>query len=163
MDTSTDSVTQTRLMQKYQERLTPSLWAFGAATVLAPMGALVLAPFDSTLGLIAGTALALVVIIAMATFAPKVSVQGTVLRAGRAHIDAAWLGAPEQLTGEEARNARGVGLDHRAWHLVRSGIDGAVRVPITDPADPAPYWLISTRTPDRLAAAIQNARRDASS
>ncbi|MCB1298372.1 MAG: DUF3093 domain-containing protein [Microthrixaceae bacterium] len=149
-------------MQNYRERLTPSLWAFGAATVLAPMGALVLAPFDSTIGLIAGTALALLVILAMAGFATTISVQGTTLRAGRAHIDAKWLGTPEQLTGEDARNARGVGLDHRAWHVIRSGIDGAVRVPITDPDDPAPYWIISTRTPDRLAAAIQNARRDAS-
>ena len=149
MRTSTDSVTHTRLMQNYQERLTPSLWVFGGATVLAPMGALVLTPIDSTLGLIVGSLLAL-------------AVNGTVFRAGRAQIDAKWLGQPEQLTGEEARAARGVNLDHRAWHLVRSGIDGAVRVPITDPDDPAPYWVISTRTPDRLAAAIENARRDAS-
>ena len=34
-------------------------------------------------------------------------------------------------------------------HLKRS-----VRVEITDPADPAPYWLLSTRHPDRLARAI---------
>lgn len=67
-------------MQNYRERLTPSLWAFGAATVLAPMGALVLAPFDSTIGLIAGTALALLVILAMASFATTISVQGTILR-----------------------------------------------------------------------------------
>ncbi len=162
MRTSTDSVTHTRLMQNYQERLTPSLWVFGGATVLAPMGALVLTPIDSTLGLIVGSLLALAVIVAMATLSAKITVNGTVFRAGRAQIDAKWLGQPEQLTGEEARAARGVNLDHRAWHLVRSGIDGAVRVPITDPDDPAPYWVISTRTPDRLAAAIENARRDAS-
>lgn len=146
----------------YQERLTPSLWVFGGAALLAPMAALTLTPIDSTIGLIAGIALALVVIIAMATLSAKITVKGTTLRAGYAHIDAKWLGETEQLSGEEARAARGVNLDHRAWHMVRSGIDGAVRVQITDPDDPAPYWVISTRTPDRLAAAIDRARRDAS-
>ena len=162
MRTSTDSVTHTRLMQNYKERLTPSLWAFAGATVLAPMGALVLAPFDGVIGLIAGTALALVVILAMALWSAKITVTGTELRAGRAQIDAKWLGEPEQLTGDAARAARGVELDFRSWHVVRSGIDGAVKVPITDPDDPTPYWIISTRTPDRLAAAIERARRDAS-
>ena len=30
-----------------------------------------------------------------------------------------------------------------------------MKVQITDPADPAPYWLISTRHPERLAGAVQ--------
>jgi hypothetical protein len=33
-----------------------------------------------------------------------------------------------------------------------------VRVPILDPADPAPYWVLSTRHPERLAAALEEAR-----
>ena len=30
-----------------------------------------------------------------------------------------------------------------------------VRVPVEDPADPAPYWLVSSRRPDQLAAALR--------
>ena len=33
-----------------------------------------------------------------------------------------------------------------------------VRVPLTDPADPTPYWLVSTRHPARLVAALDAAR-----
>jgi hypothetical protein len=32
-------------------------------------------------------------------------------------------------------------------------------VPLLDAADPAPYWLLSTRTPERLIAAIRGSRR----
>ena len=35
------------------------------------------------------------------------------------------------------------------WALV-------VRVEITDPADPAPYWLVSSRHPDALAGALSS-------
>jgi hypothetical protein len=34
-----------------------------------------------------------------------------------------------------------------------------VRVPITDAADPSPYWPVSTRHPNELAAAINGSRR----
>jgi hypothetical protein len=33
-----------------------------------------------------------------------------------------------------------------------------VRVEVSDAADPVPYWLVSTRRPQRLAAALQAAR-----
>ncbi|WP_292815041.1 DUF3093 family protein [Microbacterium sp.] len=80
------------------------------------------------------------------------------LRAGRAHIDADHLGEPLPLTGDEARQARGPRLDPRSWMLIRGGVEGLVVVPITDEADPVPAWVISTRTPDRLAAAIERGR-----
>ncbi|MGA9746160.1 MAG: DUF3093 family protein, partial [Nocardioides sp.] len=30
----------------------------------------------------------------------------------------------------------------------------SVQVPVDDPGDPAPYWLVSTRHPQRLVAAL---------
>jgi hypothetical protein len=36
----------------------------------------------------------------------------------------------------------------------RPWIGGAVQVVIDDPADPTPYWVVSSRDPVRLAAAI---------
>jgi hypothetical protein len=38
--------------------------------------------------------------------------------------------------------------------MLRPYLSRAVRVEIDDPADPAPYWLLSTRHPERLAAAL---------
>ena len=80
------------------------------------------------------------------------------LRAGRAHIDVALLGEPAIMIGDQARHARGPGLDPRSWHVIRGGIDGVVVTAVTDPDDPTPSWVISSRTPDRLAAAIRVAQ-----
>ena len=44
--------------------------------------------------------------------------------------------------------------DARAFLLLRPYLKRAVRVEITDPADPAPYWLVSSRRPDELAGAL---------
>jgi len=84
----------------------------------------------------------------------RVMVGDGMLRAGRAQIEAGYLGVAESLDPEAARRAAGVEADARAFLLLRPYLKRAVRVRIEDPADPTPYWLISTRDPDRLAAAI---------
>ncbi|MFB7842573.1 DUF3093 domain-containing protein [Microbacterium sp. NPDC056052] len=146
---------------RYRERLAPSLWLFLAAALGGPMLTLVFVPAGSGIALVIGVVATLAIIALMIAGSPSVAVEQDVLRAGRAWIDASWLGEPEIRTGEEARQARGPGLPARGWHLIRGGIDGVVVVPNTDPADPAPSWTISSRTPDRLAAAIDAARASA--
>lgn len=76
------------------------------------------------------------------------------LVAGRARLPLWAVGTIEVLDAEAARRARGPDADPRAYLLLRSYIPGAVRVTVDDPADPVPYWYISTRRPDRLAAAL---------
>ncbi len=44
--------------------------------------------------------------------------------------------------------------DARAYLLVRPYLKRAVRVTVVDPADPTPYWLVGTRHPEALAAAL---------
>lgn len=142
----------------YRERLAPSLWLLVTVAVAGPMVSLVFVPIGSTVALIVGAAVSAVLVLGFVAATPIVSVDGTVLRAGRAHIDVKHLGEPVALTGEDARQARGPGLPARGWHLIRGGIDGIVVVPNIDQDDPADTWTISTRTPDRLAAAIRAAR-----
>ncbi|MDE0545472.1 DUF3093 family protein [Microbacterium sp. C7(2022)] len=139
----------------YRERLGPSLWTVLAAAVVSPMAALVFVAINPTVALAIGAFVAVGVIGAMIAFAPVVSVTDHTLRAGRAHIDVAFTGEPVIARGEDARHARGPGLDHRSWHLIRGGIEPVVIIPIIDPDDPAPAWVISSRTPERLAAALR--------
>lgn len=142
----------------YRERLSPSLWVLVSAAVVGPMAALVLAPFDATLALAVGALVAVAVIALLIARSPVIEVRDGWLRAGRAKIEVRYLGEPDALSGDAARAARGPELDSRSWLLVRPGVDGIVRVPIDDPRDSVPTWLISTRTPDRLSAAIRAAR-----
>ncbi len=143
---------------RYRERLAPSLWLLVTVAVAGPMVSLVFVPIGSTIALVLGAAVSALLVIGFIAATPVVSVEGTELRAGRAHIDVSFLGHPLALTGADARDARGPGLPARGWHLIRGGIDGVVVVPNIDPDDPIDAWTISTRTPDRLAAAIRRAQ-----
>lgn len=142
----------------YRESLSPSLWAMISAAVVAPMAALVLTPIDTTIALIVGALVGVAFIALLVASSPVVQIRDGVFTAGRAKIDVAFLGDSQALEGEEARAARGAGLHPRAWHTIRGGIEGVVMVNITDPDDPTPYWVVSSRTPDRLVAALRRAQ-----
>ena len=150
--------TATDARPRYRERLAPSLRLLVTVALAGPMVSLIFVPVGSTVALIVGAAVSALLVAAFIAATPVVSVEGTVLRAGRAHIDVEHLGEPVALTGEGARQARGPGLPARGWHLIRGSIDGIVVVPNTDRDDPVEAWTISSRTPDRLAAAIRAAR-----
>ena len=63
------------------------------------------------------------------------------------------------LDAAASHRVAGVDADARAYLLLRPYVKRSVQVPVQDPADPAPYWLVSTRRPDRLAAALTRPRR----
>jgi hypothetical protein len=78
-------------------------------------------------------------------------------RAGRARIELHHIGAVDALDAEETRRVAGRDADARAYLLLRPYLHRSVRVEITDPADPAPYWLVSSRHPQALASALGSA------
>jgi hypothetical protein len=145
---NTMATTRVQTSADYRERLGPSLWVVVSAAVVAPMAALVLVPIDTTVALAVGAVIGVAAIALLVWVSPVVRVSE-----GRV-----FAGDPVALTGEDARFARGPGLDATAWHVIRGGIDGLVVVPVVDSDDPARAWVISSRTPDRLAAAIRRAQ-----
>ncbi len=58
------------------------------------------------------------------------------------------------------RTLLGPAADPLAFVVQRPWIAGAVQVLLDDPQDPTPYWLVSTRRPERLAAALTGAGSD---
>jgi hypothetical protein len=76
------------------------------------------------------------------------------LRVGRAHLDAPHVGPVRSLDRAAYRTQLGTGADARAFLVTRPYLDHGVLVTIADPDDPAPYWLVSSRHPDALAAAL---------
>ena len=138
---------------EYTERLVPPTGFFVALLLLIPALALVIAPLNPPLGLIIAP-LAYTLIAVLAWFAsPVIQVHESALTAGRAHIGLEYLGVPEGFRGDAARVQRGPALDGRAFTLLRGALP-VVRIPVTDPGDPCPYWLISTRRPEDLVAAL---------
>ena len=84
----------------------------------------------------------------------RVAVHDGTLYAGPAHISLDLLGPAEPLDAEETRRVHGVDADARAFLLTRPYLKRSVKVAVEDPADRTPYWLVSTRHPHRLAAAL---------
>jgi hypothetical protein len=87
-----------------------------------------------------------------------VGVEDGHFRAGRARVPLQHVGAASALDAEGLRRQAGVDADARAYLLLRPYLKRGVRVDITDPADPTPYWLVSCRRPDRLVSALEASR-----
>lgn len=90
----------------------------------------------------------------------QLRVQDGVFQAGRARIPVRLLREPTPLDAQATHRLAGRDANGRAYHLLRPYLERSVRVSVHDPADPVPYWLISTRRPDELAAALAAARQD---
>jgi hypothetical protein len=143
----------------YRERLLPTPWMYISIALVFPATLLVFMPISPPVGVAVGILLYLGAIGSLIYTAPVIAVADGELRAGRAHIPVGLLGAPAGFTGDEATLERGRRLDARAYLCIRGWVKPVVRVPVEDPVDPAPYWLVSTRTPEKLIAAIERSQR----
>lgn len=146
-------------MQPYDERLTvPRSWWFLAiaagvavALILLPFG-----PLPLLAGLVGGAALSMMAVSSYGS--ARIRVVAGSLVAGKARIPVAALGAATVLDPQETVAWRSHKADPRAFMLMRSYVPTALKVEVTDPADPTPYLYLSTRSPQRLAAALDAVR-----
>jgi hypothetical protein len=88
----------------------------------------------------------------------RVAVSGGELRVDDARLPARFVADAIPLDAAGRRELLGVGADPLAFVVQRPWMSGAVQVLLDDPADPTPYWVVSSRHPDRLAAALLSAR-----
>jgi hypothetical protein len=149
-------------MPEYREKLWPSPWLFVIIALVIPASLLVFLPISLLVGVLTAAGLYLGSVLVLVLASPTVSVSNGVLTAGRASIETHLLGEAVAREGADATLERGQKLDARAWLLIRGWITPVVRIPLEDPTDPAPYWLVSSRNPKKMAAAINGSRRPAS-
>jgi hypothetical protein len=144
----------------YAERLwAPVSWWIVAVLVTATLwlAFIVALPLFWT-NVLTGLALALVTVGLLRFGSLRVAVTAEALRAGRATLPLWAVGSVVALTAEQARALRGPAADASAFLVLRPYVPRAVRVEVADPNDPTPYWYVSTRHPERLAAALEAAR-----
>jgi len=87
-----------------------------------------------------------------------IEVTGPVLRAGRATLALSEADDVVALTERQAAQLRGPRADPAAHILLRPYLKRAVYIGLADRDEGVPYWLIATRHPEELAAAIERAR-----
>ncbi len=78
------------------------------------------------------------------------------LRVGEATIERKFLGTVTALSTDEMRQWRGPLSDPAGYMALRFWLSRGVKVEINDPKDPTPYWLISSKKAQPLAAALQD-------
>jgi hypothetical protein len=142
-------------MTTYREVMRPASWLYIAAILIIPAIILVLAPINMLFGIILSVVVYGAIVIVMIVKAPSIELTETTLRVGKAQISRAELGAASAFSGVHAVEQRGTKLDGRAWLMFTGWVDPVVRIEINDPLDPVPYWLISTRHPEKFVAALR--------
>jgi hypothetical protein len=77
-----------------------------------------------------------------------------VLRVDDAALPVHAIAAVVPLDADRRRELLGTGADPLGFVIQRPWIPGGVRIDLDDPTDPTPYWFVSTRRPQALAAAL---------
>lgn len=142
----------------FRERLTvPVAWwvlaALFAVSMLAAIGFYLGPAWGIGVAVVSMGAAALI----FTTMGVVVSVDDTELRIGRAVIERSYVGTVTALDAAATERRGGVEADARAHLVLKPYIRTAVEVVLDDPDDPVPYWLVSSRRPARLAAALAGA------
>jgi len=144
----------------YDERLTLPLWwwvaGLATAALLAAEAHLGYDGIRSWLPYVVALPLSAAVLWRLG----RVRVQ---LRDGELHVDDAHiplddLGEVVAVDATTKRRLLGPDGDPAAFVVHRPWIPGALVAGVTDPRDSTPYWLVSTRRPELLAARIREAR-----
>jgi hypothetical protein len=154
-------------MRSYSERLfVPVSWWLLAVPTIAVLGAEVWA-YSNVQGIwsvpVYGVFVAVVAIFLIGWGKTTVTVTDGLLRAGGDALRLEHSGEIVPLDEKQASRIRGPRGDPAAHLLLRPYLKRAVYVEVTDPDSAAPYWLVATRHPAELAAAIESCRQPSGS
>ncbi len=144
-------------MGSYRERLlVPVSYWLLAVPVVVSLGAEAYFFVDGFIPpLVIGLLAVIVGVFLVHWSAATIEVTGSVLRAGSDTLALGEAGQVLALDERQAAQLRGPKGDPAALLLLRPYLKRAVYVSIADPGKGVPYWLVATRHPDELAAAIE--------
>jgi hypothetical protein len=81
---------------------------------------------------------------------------GVELWAGTAHLPVEVIARSAEVPRSAKSAALGRQLDPAAFVVHRAWVGSLVLLVLDDPDDPTPYWLVSSRHPDRVLAALRD-------
>lgn len=143
-------------MLTYRERLRlPLWWALALLTVAGIAAAELHGGADGARALLPYAVLlpvALGVVVALSR--RQVVVRDGVLHVPGARAPLSAFGPPEVLDAAALRLWLGPQADPCAWVATRPWLRTGVRLPVVDPQDDTPYWVVGTRRPVALAEAL---------
>ena len=147
-------------MGSYREQLrVPTSYWLLSVPVIALLGAELFAGFSAAVAIIVYAAFVVVIGgFLLAWSAARIEVSDTTVRAGGASLPLSAISEVIALDEKQAALMRGPRADPAAHLLLRPYLKQAVCLMLADPSSGVPYWLLATRHPDELAAAISRKR-----
>lgn len=144
----------------YEERLAaPLVWWLGALGVAVLLAAGIHSGGDGARAVVPYAVLPAVTAAWLAHASRgRIAVADGVLHVPGARIPVEALGGVTPLDSDATRQVRGPLAEPLAFVTTRPWLPASVRLQVEDPADDTPYWLIGTRRPQQLAAAVVAAR-----
>jgi hypothetical protein len=148
-------------MHSYRERLrAPVSWWITGMAVMFMFGSLVWFGFPLWVAAVTyGTLFALTAALFLNWGRASIDIYGGQLLANGSQLELADAGEVRDLDEAQTRVMRGPRADPRAHMLIRPYLRKAVYIEVTSPDPAVPYWLLFTRRPEQLAAAIESARQ----
>jgi Protein of unknown function (DUF3093) len=142
---------------RFDERLSVPLWwyvlAIGVAVLLGAEIHMGYPGIRSWIGYAICVPVAVLALVLLGR--TRVRVADGTLQVGSAVKDVRHLGLAEIVPKANRQVALGPELDPAAYLMLRAWIRPVVRVEITDPDDPTPYWVFSVRDAPGLLAALK--------
>jgi hypothetical protein len=152
--------TQTPYEVLYRETVWPSLVALLPVILLAPAVGLVITPFtDFVVATLVGSSVFVLALVIVLSLAPKIVVMKTdgkiFLQVNAASIETDHFSSADIIAKSAVRLERGPKLDARSFRVFQPSVAEMLKLNLSDENDATPYWLVSTRNPAALKAALK--------
>ena len=139
----------------FKEVLRPPIWVLAFIYfLLLSLVIAIWAAFDTTTTIGAFVAATIAIIYLAFAMRSTISVDGKELRIDRAHIDIKYLGDVKILDSSAMRLLRTRDADPAAYLAIKFWVPTGVKIAVVDPRDPTPYWLITSKRGEEIAALL---------
>ena len=140
----------------FKEVLRPPIWVL--AFIYFLLLSLVIAfwaAFDNRVALITFLLATMAIIYISISMRSTITFDGKELRIDLAHIEVKYLSQVENLTPPQMRLLRTRDADPAAFLAIKFWLSTGVKITILDPRDPTPYWLVTSKRGEELAALLK--------
>ena len=139
----------------FKEVLRPPIWVLGFIYFLLLSLVIALwAAFDNTVAFTSFLAATIAIIYLAYAMRSTITFDGEELRIDRAHIESKYLGKVTILDSDAMRLLRTRDADPAAYLAIKFWTPTGIKIEVIDPRDPTPYWLITSKRGEEIAALL---------
>ena len=139
----------------FTEVLRPPIWVL--AFIYFMFLSLVIAiwaAFDTTATMVSLAIATLAIPFIAQSLTSRIGVDHNQLRIDKAHIELKYLGKVTVLDSDAMRLLRTRDADPAAFLAIKFWSSKGIKIEVTDPRDATPYWLITSKRGEKLAALL---------